>query len=724
MGTPKKGRVEYGARAFEQDANSAIRGDVVRALIELITNSDDAYGLADGAISVRVLSTDNPDTPVEIRVHDHATGLPAEGLLDCFTVLGAEKPEGEQENDARGLLGRGAKDVASLGWITFEAIRDELFSRMLLTAAGDWELTDEDVAATELHREQLQLGTGQNGLTATLFVNEKFRVPSRNMLQEKLSQHAQLRELIGRRPVFLQDLRDDPFMVRLEPRAVKGEVVIDADLQLIGYETPVHLVVRRLPKRANGGLNEYSEQGLLVRSGVTVFQNTWFDLGNRPEANYFAGEITAPQIAAIIKAYDRKEDLGGPVRLLSRDRDGLVITHPYRKELARVVAREVQPLFDSLAKQMDAGRKQGEKLSKAFKVAGDALREQVTAVLSEIEDDDKDGGEGTGAVAELALIPPRRVAIPGEALTLTIRALHEPAGLPEATVEKSSGDDVIEAAAADEAQWAAHSRLEGVFVSRVFVKAGLEQGTATIRVSVGDLVAHAEVVVMESETDEEEPPDSLELSPTKASMAPNRGKRLVARAPIEACERSLSISHEGVELAQIPKAVTLRAEPGGRWAEAVIRCKAGANMGKGKITATLEDDQSATADIVVEESAARAGLSIDFELNAYKSPNRRIDLLNDHGNIAVRVYALHPSFNGIFGKYLDPESKFAEEDSAQARAVLAEVVGAELASHLTERDYNLHPERLNDAPRVLVRRAELANRFLVILHRALAPTAL
>jgi hypothetical protein len=82
---------------------------------------------------------------------------------------------------------------------------------------------------------------------------------------------------------------------------------------------------------------------------------------------------------------------------------------------------------------------------------------------------------------------------------------------------------------------------------------------------------------------------------------------------------------------------------------------------------------------------------------------------------------MHPSFNGLFGKYLDDESKFTDEDSAQSRAVLAEVVGAELANHLTERDYARHPERLNDAPRVLRRRSELANRFLVILHRALAP---
>ncbi len=41
MGT---NRVSYTARAFKQDASNAMKGDIFRGLIELITNCDDAYG--------------------------------------------------------------------------------------------------------------------------------------------------------------------------------------------------------------------------------------------------------------------------------------------------------------------------------------------------------------------------------------------------------------------------------------------------------------------------------------------------------------------------------------------------------------------------------------------------------------------------------------------------------------------------------------------------------
>jgi hypothetical protein len=697
-----------------------MRGDVIRALIELITNSDDAYGNSDGPILIRVLKTGEDAQPVEIRVHDSAKGLTAEGLQKCFAVLGGERAEEEDDFEARGLLGRGAKDVASLGFITFAAIRDGKYSRLTLDSLGDWELTDVDVPADDGHRDALGLEPSENGLTASLFVQKRFTVPSRIKLQEKLSQHAQLRDLIDRRIVRLQDLRDEPFFVRLESRAVRGDVVVDKDVALVGWDVPVHLTVRRLPQRVNGSVTEYSEHGLLVRSGVTVFENTWFDLDGRPEANFFAGEVTAPEVAQIIRAFDKKEDAGGPVRLLSRDRDGLVANHPYRKELARAVAHEVQPLFDVLAGQMNARRKQGENLSKAFDVAGAALKDQVNAVLNEIEDDDQGGGTGTAVFEDLVIIPPRRVSLPGEALTFTVRSRTLPKDDLSVSVDTESADDVVGAIAADTAEWSPHPRLEA-FQSRIFVTAGLAQGSATIRVEVGQHVARATIVVVDEAEHDKEPPTSLEVSPARASVSPTRGKRFAVRAPIDFCDRTLAVGYEGVELAHMPEGATLLAEPGGRWSEALLRCKAGTAKGTGRMTVSLDDGASAVSDITVDETAGRGGLDIDFELTAFKSPPRRVDLRNDHGQILVRVYAMHPSFNGLFGKYLDDESKFTDEDSAQSRAVLAEVVGAELANHLTERDYARHPERLNDAPRVLRRRSELANRFLVILHRALAP---
>ena len=103
MTSLRKGVVEYRERAFEQDGAEAIRGDVIRALIELITNSDDAYAGKDGPVTLVIERQAIAEIPIRIRVKDQARGLTADGLINNFSVLGNEKDD--KEHAARGLFG-------------------------------------------------------------------------------------------------------------------------------------------------------------------------------------------------------------------------------------------------------------------------------------------------------------------------------------------------------------------------------------------------------------------------------------------------------------------------------------------------------------------------------------------------------------------------------------------------------------------------------------------
>lgn len=67
-------RVSYGPRAFKQDASNAMKGDVVRGLIELITNSDDAYG-NDAQGKIRIEVEHRRGKPWAIVVRDRAKGM-------------------------------------------------------------------------------------------------------------------------------------------------------------------------------------------------------------------------------------------------------------------------------------------------------------------------------------------------------------------------------------------------------------------------------------------------------------------------------------------------------------------------------------------------------------------------------------------------------------------------------------------------------------------------
>jgi hypothetical protein len=709
-----KGFLEYGERAFLQDAVQAIRGSVVRALIELVTNSDDAYGKDDGPIRISVAQSEDPDHPVELRVADSARGLRGAELRERLAKLGVEK-SAEDAKDARGLFGRGARDVASLGPITFAAIRDGHYSAMRIDGL-QYTFLAFDEPATPEHRAEIGLAPHENGFINIVGLKKSIKVPSGSVLQRSLSAHAQLRELVGRRTVRLTDERKAGFSVRLQPPDVPP-VVFEADLDITGYE-PARLRLRRLPTRAEGAVTPESLHGLLIRCGVSTFENTWFHLEGRLEASYFCGEVEAPQIIEIIRAFDRNEPLGGSTRLLDRDRDGLIRDHEYTKTLAKAVAAAVQPYFDEVAKAMAAERRQGEKLSNAFDVARRAIRDQMRKALEEIEEDDAPTGTGAGAGESLMVIPPRREMRPGESATLTVRAHGITSGAPlDVEVTLESAGDIIESVAASTEPWKQHPRLEAL-QSSIYVTAGSTLGSANVRVSVGDEHALAEIVVANPSELDDEPPDALEFETPRVSIAPSRVRHLVLRAPIDMAGVALALSVQGAGSISPESSVTLTAHPSGRWASSVVRYRAEAQSGAAIVTASTGDG-AVDCHVDIKESREPSGPDFAFELRAFKNPDRRATLILEAGRLKVEVFGLHQAFNGVFGAYRDAEEKFEREDQPDARAVLAEVIGSELAGYLVEREYARFPERLNDATRVLRRQAELQLRIQAILHRSL-----
>src|SRR5687767_10869524 len=86
----KAGTVNYTGRAFHQDATEAMRGDIVRGLIELITNSDDAYAsmeeLKTGKIYVEVEHRRNQ--PWAVIVRERATGMSAATMMQRLASIG------------------------------------------------------------------------------------------------------------------------------------------------------------------------------------------------------------------------------------------------------------------------------------------------------------------------------------------------------------------------------------------------------------------------------------------------------------------------------------------------------------------------------------------------------------------------------------------------------------------------------------------------------------
>lgn len=84
----ESGDIKYTRRAFRQDADLAMGGDIHRGLIELITNSDDSYvKLGDsfqGAGQILVSVEHRRNRPWEVIVQDRASGMGRQELKKKF----------------------------------------------------------------------------------------------------------------------------------------------------------------------------------------------------------------------------------------------------------------------------------------------------------------------------------------------------------------------------------------------------------------------------------------------------------------------------------------------------------------------------------------------------------------------------------------------------------------------------------------------------------------
>ena len=115
MGKAISRRLVSADRFFIQSADQAIKRDVIRALVELVTNSDDSYRRLDGASQIRagqvILEVQRKDRNAVIRIRDFAEGMSGDGM-DLYVSRYAEDTSGmTQGQSVRGFWGRGLKDA-------------------------------------------------------------------------------------------------------------------------------------------------------------------------------------------------------------------------------------------------------------------------------------------------------------------------------------------------------------------------------------------------------------------------------------------------------------------------------------------------------------------------------------------------------------------------------------------------------------------------------------
>ena len=707
MTVKRSGKLKYTKRGFQMDAEDAMQGDVVRALIELITNADDAYNAKGGAIEIRVKKTSG-EYAHEICIHDKAGGLDGSRMESAFTDLGRENTKFIADQGTRGLFGRGAKDVAILGKAEFRSISKDKLSTLEIFANSEYQMQEFDEKPNLEDYESLILSHGENGLTSKLFLNPVHKVPSPGDLIRKLQDHVQLRELLIRNSVLFSDDRNNSSVI-LKGLRPSGELVIDKEIMVPKYSKKISLKVFKFKDKEQGQVNEYSAHGLVVSGRGAAYENSFLHYTSRPEAGWFCGTIEAPEIHDLAKSYDDidgKTDLN-PTRLVSRQRSGLIARHPYYRALCAAIEPELRPLFDEMAQVEGASRKEGAELRNRF----DSIAETMAKTLQSLMDNDELGeipvdSENDEKGIELSIIPPARLVRLGESVTFTIRSQND---FPfESLFVSIDGDaDLVEVGSLDGNKWRKHSRLDAVD-NNVTLKA-LKEGTLSLVISNSSTRATSKITIVNYEIPEIMVPIQLEFERDKYSVSPEKIKKLIVRAPLNRSGEECGLE-SSEKLVEHKDRVRLRPHSSGLFSEAHLYVKAGKELGIAKVIAKLVD-QSASADLEVREQGQRKIPSLKLELDGRDNPPRRVDTLREQGKLVIRIYGQHKSLKEVLGTY--SENGFKSENSPQARASIAEIVSQQLAQYVVERESETYPERFGDAAKFFFRQQQLIASFIV-----------
>ena len=710
----KQVEITYTSKGFTQDADQAMEGDVIKGLIELITNADDAYGANKGKIRVTLRRPKNESDPTSISVSDQAKGLSPEGMENAFLTLGGETSGFLSGDDVRGLFGRGSKDTAWFGQTVFESIKDGEYS--ILSLNRDGKGTTDNRPATADDYKKLGVATGGNGLTATMRVSSNIaKVPDSQRVVQRLSSHFQLRDINLRHEVLFEEFLAEKRiqMVPIIWELVKGKVLLDEDLEIPEYKTSLHLHLVQLPDFMEGSVSEYSTNGIEVVGSRAAYMNTFFGL-NGYGTGMLHGRVNATIIDKLIREFDKNESDGkiteeNPHRLVRRDRKGLSEDHPLVKLFYARIIEKIKPIIESFQpKAEEAGSAQLRKeLSQLARALNDLMRED----LGESEGDDIIGPGSFLEAGPIVVIPPSVRGRLGSTRDLTILVDANSVAARGLIIELSNTlCSTVNSPVPPEA----HELFDGVFISRARIQLnGLGSTKIFVRATEDPtLVGTSEVLVHDEPPSPDDPPSTLEWKNSSMSVAVGKTRSLLLRAPIELGPNGsidVNVELDGDTATLLEHEVRLKLTKNG-WLEGRIKVQ-GLKVGPIQKIIARCNKVSAVGRIKVGLPDARQGFNFEVKLeHAAQGSARGLVRESDTGRELV-ILTLHPGLSAYLGKRREDGSYTREQEPA-AKAALVEAIASVASDFVLRKEVSADPAVYRDIDMIVQKRNQLVYRYI------------
>lgn len=320
---------------------------VYDALVELVTNSDDAYGrinstLEDIKIKIVRSSERHDFLPVvedqklsSIFVIDQASGMTFDEMSNYLLTVG----DYTSGDDSRGMMGRGAKDCSILGDVIFTSVKDGKLSQLVIYQNLTADIILQDTDATNA---PTTYGILANGTSVELRV-EPSLIPDFNTFKANIQKNIYLRNILTNNNVTLS-LIEDQRSERLTYSIPEGKVIMECDYDIPDYETTAHIKIMTLDNKLPiPVIEDQREYGILVSSGRSVYECSALYYSDPLVQNLLwnqniqniVGLLECPLINRLAKdAANGNINAKNPFILIDPNRrNGLDTTHPFTKAL-------------------------------------------------------------------------------------------------------------------------------------------------------------------------------------------------------------------------------------------------------------------------------------------------------------------------------------------------------------------------------------------------------
>ena len=375
-----KGIIEVDPRHTTRRIRTGMQGNVIRALVELITNSDDSYirmeekgEIREGKIEIEYGKC---TTFSFFTVRDHAEGMTTEDVCDNFRRYGALTSGIKVGKKVRGYFGQGAKDaLVSMSNGILCTFKDDKFTECKLFIEEEKPMYDisDAVSTTKELRDKHKIY--ENGTIACFLAHPQItgRVPRFDTIHQELANHYLLRKIMSnpRRKVTLKNLDNKEYR-KLGYVNPKGQEILSEEFN-VEYEKygrfPIQISISRAERELNqsgddrnGGLLIIDEEGIILDISLYKYEN-------EPLAANFFGEVKIGRF---------RELLLNEEPVLSEEREGLLKRHPFCQLLISEVEKRLGDMVEK-----ERTRKQNEERSKVD--PEEALRyRKAFSILNEI----------------------------------------------------------------------------------------------------------------------------------------------------------------------------------------------------------------------------------------------------------------------------------------------------------------------------------------------------